>query len=69
MTGLDELKQALSDELGPEHVRDGDSERDLHAEDLSFHAPPRPDLVVYPGSRASRHASAPPTSARPRSRR
>ena len=31
-------------------VRDGDSERDLHASDLSFHAPHRPDLVVYPGS-------------------
>jgi D-lactate dehydrogenase (cytochrome) len=51
MTDLIELKQALSDALGPEHVRDGDSERDLHAEDLSFHAPHRPDLVVYPGSR------------------
>ena len=31
-------------------MRDGDSERDLHASDLSFHAPHRPDLVVYPGS-------------------
>ena len=31
-------------------MRDGDSERDLHAADLSFHAPHRPDLVVYPGS-------------------
>ena len=31
-------------------MRDGDSERDLHAEDLSFHPPHRPDLVVYPRS-------------------
>ena len=28
----------------------GDSERDLHATDLTFHAPHRPDLVVYPES-------------------
>jgi len=45
-----DAKQALSEALGEEHVRDGDSERDLHASDLSFHVPHRPDLVVYPGS-------------------
>ena len=45
-----DVTQALSDALGAEHVRDGDSERDLHARNLSFHAPHRPDLVVYPGS-------------------
>ncbi len=33
-------------------VRDGDSERDLHSEDLSFHPPRRPDLVVYPTTTA-----------------
>jgi D-lactate dehydrogenase (cytochrome) len=31
-------------------VRDGDSERDLHSEDMSFHPPRRPDVVVYPTS-------------------
>ena len=44
------MKQALREALGEDRVRDGDSERDLHADDLSFHAPHRPDLVVYPGS-------------------
>jgi D-lactate dehydrogenase (cytochrome) len=29
-------------------VSDGDSERDLHAADLTFHRPHRPDVVVYP---------------------
>ena len=28
-------------------MSDGESERDLHASDLSFHTPQRPDLVVY----------------------
>ena len=50
MTGLTEAKRALREALGDERVRDGDSERDLHAEDLSFHPPHRPDLVVYPRS-------------------
>ena len=50
MTGLTEAKRALREALGEERVRDGDSERDLHAEDLSFHPPHRPDLVVYPRS-------------------
>ena len=40
--------EALREALGADAVRDGDSERDLHAADLSFHAPHRPDLVVYP---------------------
>ena len=31
-------------------VSDGESERDLHAADLTFHTPRRPDLVVYPTS-------------------
>ena len=31
-------------------VSDGDSELDLHAGDISFHRPQRPDLVVYPAS-------------------
>lgn len=44
----DELRAAL----GPERVRDGESERDLHGSDLSFHTPRRPDLVVYPASTA-----------------
>ncbi len=50
MTALTRAKCALREALGEDRVRDGDSERDLHAEDLSFHAPHRPDLVVYPGS-------------------
>ena len=29
---------------------DGDSERDLHAGDFTFHRPHRPDVVVYPTS-------------------
>ena len=50
MRGLTEAKRALREALGEDRVRDGDSERDLHAEDLSFHPPHRPDLVVYPRS-------------------
>jgi D-lactate dehydrogenase (cytochrome) len=44
--------EALRALLGPRGVADGDSDRDLHAADLSFHAPHRPDLVVYPASSA-----------------
>ena len=44
------MKSALLEALGEDRVRDGDSERDLHSSDLSFHTPHRPDLVVYPGS-------------------
>ncbi len=52
MTALAEAKRALGEALGEDNVRDGDSERDLHAADLSFHPPHRPDLVAYPGSTA-----------------
>lgn len=44
--------RALGEALGPDQVKDGESERDLHGVDLSFHAPQRPDLVVYPESTA-----------------
>jgi len=40
----DELGRMLGD---PGRVSDGDSERELHAGDISFHRPHRPDLVVY----------------------
>jgi D-lactate dehydrogenase (cytochrome) len=49
-TALDGAAQALREAIGADNVRDGDSERDLHAADLTFHPPRRPDLVVYPGS-------------------
>lgn len=46
-----ELRAALLESLGDEaRVAEGDSERDLHAADLTFHTPSRPDLVVYPSS-------------------
>ncbi len=41
------IRDALVQELDARRVSDGDSERDLHAADLTFHAPVRPDLVVY----------------------
>ncbi len=47
---LDEVVARIRAALGEERVKDGDSERDLHAGDLTFHPPHRPDLVVYPGS-------------------
>ncbi len=46
-TDLDPLRNALIAALGADRVSDGDSERDLHAADLTFHVPRRPDLVVY----------------------
>ena len=49
---LAEVTLALREALGEDRVRDGDSERDLHGVDLSFHTPQRPDLVVYPMSTA-----------------
>ena len=49
---LSETARMLRDALAPDQVRDGDSERDLHGVDLSFHTPRRPDLVVYPTSTA-----------------
>jgi D-lactate dehydrogenase (cytochrome) len=46
-----ELCAAIGELLGdPSRVSDGDSERELHAGDISFHAPHRPDVVVYPTS-------------------
>ena len=44
---LDELHGALAAAIGPACVSYGDSERDLHAADLTFHTAHRPDLVVY----------------------
>jgi D-lactate dehydrogenase (cytochrome) len=46
------IAASLRDALGADAVRDGESELDLHAVDLTFHEPHRPDLVVYPGSTA-----------------
>ena len=44
----DELRVALVGALGDEErVSIGVSERDLHGEDISFHRPRRPDVVVY----------------------
>ena len=47
---IDDVTKALREVLADDQVRDGDSELDLHAGDLSFHEPHRPDLVVYPSS-------------------
>ena len=47
-----EALHALIEALGEDRVRSGDSERDLHAEDRSFHTAHQPDVVVYPGSTA-----------------
>jgi D-lactate dehydrogenase (cytochrome) len=45
----DELRVALAAALGDERrVTVGESERDLHASDITFHRPHRPDVVVYP---------------------
>jgi D-lactate dehydrogenase (cytochrome) len=47
----DALREALAAVLGDgARVSDGDSERDLHSSDLSFHRPQLPELVVYPSS-------------------
>ena len=44
-----ELQAALVDAVGDQQrVAVGDSERDLHASDITFHRPHRPDVVVYP---------------------
>ena len=46
-----DLRDAVASVLGADaRVSDGESERDLHAGDISFHRPRRPDLVVYPAS-------------------
>jgi D-lactate dehydrogenase (cytochrome) len=48
LTG-EELRVALVAAIGDEaRVSAGDSERDLHASDITFHRPHRPDVVVYP---------------------
>ncbi len=45
------IAEALAESLGDgQRVSTGDSDRDLHGGDLTFHAPRRPDLVVYPVS-------------------
>jgi len=41
----DALAQAVGD---PSRVATGDSHLDLHASDITFHRPHRPDVVVYP---------------------
>lgn len=42
------LRAALVEAVGDEaRVSDGDSELDLHAADITFHRPRRPDVVVY----------------------
>ncbi len=52
-TVTDDLHEVVAAMLGePGRVSAGDSERDLHSSDLSFHPPHRPDLVVYPVSTA-----------------
>ena len=43
---VDGLVAALGGDAS--RVSTGDSERDLHAADLTFHAPRRPDVVAYP---------------------
>jgi len=50
VTVVDEsLRETLA---GFVRVSDGDSDRDLHAADITFHLPRRPDLVAYPTSTA-----------------
>ncbi len=45
------LAEALRDVLGDgSRISVGDSDRDLHSEDMTFHRAHRPDLVVYPTS-------------------
>ena len=41
------LRDELEAALGADRVTDGDSARDLHARDLTFHPAHLPDLVVY----------------------
>jgi D-lactate dehydrogenase (cytochrome) len=49
VTAIAGLLPALVAAVGDaSRVSDGDSERDLHAADLTFHRPHRPDVVVYP---------------------
>ncbi len=44
-----ELRDVVAD---PRRVSTGDSDRDLHAADMTFHQPRPPDVVVYPTSTA-----------------
>ena len=44
------LRDALIAAVGADSIGDGESERDLHATDLTFHRPHRPDLVAYPAT-------------------
>jgi D-lactate dehydrogenase (cytochrome) len=44
------IRDALVAALDARRVSDGQSELDLHAADLTFHTPARPELVVYPES-------------------
>ena len=42
------MRAALAEAIGdPARVSTGDSERDLHAADITFHPPHRPDVVVH----------------------
>ena len=43
---VDELVAAMGGDAS--RVAAGDSERDLHAADMTFHEPRRPAVVVYP---------------------
>lgn len=53
MPGAEALREALAGALGdPGRVSTGESERDLHAADMTFHRPHRPDVVVYAASTA-----------------
>ena len=47
---LTAVREAIAAVVGDANVKTGPSELDLHAGDLSFHPPHRPDIVVYPGS-------------------
>src|SRR5690242_11628610 len=47
------LTKTLHDLLGDgARVSAGDSDRDLHSEDMTFHPAHRPDVVVYPTTTA-----------------
>jgi D-lactate dehydrogenase (cytochrome) len=48
---VDALRTALRDIVDdPARVSEGDSDRNLHSEDMTFHAAHTPDVVVYPVS-------------------
>ena len=68
---MPEVTTALVDALlavvgEPARVSTGDSERDLHAADLTYHPPRRPDVVVYAlGTQEVSGSSASPASSGP----